>query len=237
MSHELYYQTELAVSTSNHKCWLINQDWIFNYKNFNSLLQPGPALHFQMSTAQVVVVLLVIYHISHPMLKWTNTPGHTTAPTKTNTAAMGGMWPSWEWQCVLRYCTAIAERFLPLVSQRFSYRFATASRPSRTWVCRWENLKFVCGFSNSINHTHCMRQGSMRTIIESNTEAFLRRRLTGGKKIRSETGHAGYCWKWPCDSSRHKAFFVSSVISLDLGLQYGFCSHAALKDLSHFDPA
>ena len=40
-----------------------------------------------------------------------------------------------------------------------------------------------------------MRQGSMRTIIESNTEAFLRRRLTGEKKIRSETGHAGYCWK------------------------------------------
>lgn len=44
-------------------------------------------------------------------------------------------------------------------------------------------------------------------------------------------------WKRPCDFWRHKAFFVSSVISLDLGLQYGFCSHVALKDLSHFDPA
>lgn len=44
-------------------------------------------------------------------------------------------------------------------------------------------------------------------------------------------------WKWSCDSWRHRAFFVSSVISLDLGLQYGFCSHTAVKDLRLFDPA
>ena len=157
MSHELYYQTALAVSTSNHKCWLINQDWIFNYKNLNSLFQPGPALHFQLSIAWVVIVLLFIYHISHPMLKWTNKPGHTTAPTKTNTTIMGGMWPSWEWHCVLRYCTAIVERFLLLACQHFSYRFGAASfsdtRQSQTWVCHWENLTFVCSFSNLINHT------------------------------------------------------------------------------------
>lgn len=38
-------------------------------------------------------------------------------------------------------------------------------------------------------------------------------------------------------TQRHRTYFVSSVISLNLGLQYGFCSHAALKDLSLFDLA
>lgn len=39
-----------------------------------------------------------------------------------------------------------------------------------------------------------MRQGSMRSIIESNTEVFLRRRLTGGEKKKEKKVRNGTCW-------------------------------------------